>query len=143
MWVYFDTSALVKRYVDEAGRRDVLQLFREHECVVSAVLPVELQSAVRRRKSEGSINLAGASEILKRFTADRVYWTAIEVSSGVLDVAETLAARYPVRTLDAIHVASAQLFAGRVSAARLLFVSADERQTNTALDVGLTARLIG
>jgi hypothetical protein len=26
MWAYFDTSTLVKRYIDESGRREVLQL---------------------------------------------------------------------------------------------------------------------
>ena len=46
------TSALVKCYVDEDGRRQVLQLLRRHECVTSAVLPVELRSALRRRVYE-------------------------------------------------------------------------------------------
>jgi hypothetical protein len=46
------------------------------------------------------------------------------------------------RTLDAIHVASAQLFAARVSTPGLLFVSADKRQTETAVAVGLAARQI-
>lgn len=62
MWAYFDTSALVKRYVDEPGRREVLQLLRRNECVT-----------------------------------------------------ETLVAAHPIRALDAIHVASAQLFAARLS----------------------------
>ena len=70
-WAYFDTSALVKRYVDETGRRDVLRLLRRHNCVISAVLPVELRSALRRRVSEATLDEERVPQILKRFAADR------------------------------------------------------------------------
>jgi predicted nucleic acid-binding protein len=142
VWTYFDTSALVKRYVDEAGRREVLQLLRRNECVTSAVLPVELRSSLRRRVADGSLEAARLPVILKHVAADRLYWTLIEVGTDVLAAAEALVAAYPIRTLDAIHVASAQLFAARVSTPGLLFVSADKRQTETAVAVGLAAKQI-
>ena len=142
MWTYFDTSALVKRYVDEAGRREVLQLLRRNECVTSAVLPVELRSGLRRRVAEGSIDAARLPAILKHVAADRLYWTLVEVGTDVLAGAETLVAAHSIRTLDAIHVASAQLFAARVSMPGLTFVSADKRQTETAVAVGLVVRHI-
>ena len=142
-WAYFDTSALVKRYVDEAGRREVLQLLRRHDCVTSAVLPVELRSALRRRGSEGTLDSARVPEILRRVTTDRAYWTLVEIGSDVLAAAETLVATHPLRTLDAIHVASAQLFAARMTASELIFVSADARQTAAAAAMGMTIRHIG
>jgi predicted nucleic acid-binding protein len=142
MWAYFDTSALVKRYIDEAGRREVLQLLRRHECVVSAVLPVELRGALRRRVMEGTLGAARVPEILKRVSADRAYWTLVDVGAEVLGVAEKLVAIHPLRTLDAIHVASAQVFAAGVSVPDLLFVSADKRQTAAAVMVGLATRHI-
>ena len=142
-WAYFDTSALVKRYVDEAGRREVLQLLRRHHCVTSAVLPVELRSALRRRVSEGTLDSAHVPEILRRVTTDRAYWTLVEIGSDVLAAAETPVATHPLRTLDAIHVASAQLFAARMTASELIFVSADARQTAAAAAMGMTIRHIG
>lgn len=142
MWIYFDTSALVKRYVDEPGRREVLQLLRHDECVTSAVLLVELRSGLRRRVAEGSIDAARLPAILKHVAADRPYWTLIEVGSDVLAGAEMLVGAHPIRTLDAIHVASAQLFAARVSMPGLTFVSADKRQTEAAVAVGLVVRHI-
>ena len=142
MWTYFDTSALVKRYVDESGRREVLRLLRQGECVTSAVLPVELRSGLRRRVAEGSIDAARLPAILRHVGADRPYWTLVEVGIDVLAGAETLVAAHPIRTLDAIHVASAQLFAARVSMPGLTFVSADKRQTDTAVAVGLIVRHI-
>jgi uncharacterized protein len=142
VWAYFDTSALVKRYVDEPGRRAVLQLLRQHEVVTSAVLPIELRGSLRRRVADGSLEMDRLPLILDRVAADRPYWTLVEVGADVLAIAETLVATYPIRTLDALHVASAQLFARRASVAGLTFVSGDKRQTETATAVGLVARLI-
>ena len=140
MWAYFDTSALVKRYVDEPGRREVQQLLRRHECVTSAILPVELRSALRRRVAERTLDSPRVSEILKRVAADRAYWTVIEVGAEVLSGAEALVSVHARRTLDAIHVASAQLFAARLSIADLIFVSADQRQVEVAKAIGLAMR---
>jgi predicted nucleic acid-binding protein len=137
VWTYCDTSALVKRYVKEAGRHKVLRLLRRSDFVASAVLPVELRSALRRRVTDGTLDAARVPAILERMAADRAYWTLIGVGTEVLTAAETLVATHPLRTLDAIHVASAQLFAARVPNPELIFVSADTRQTEAAAAVGL------
>jgi predicted nucleic acid-binding protein len=140
---YFDTSALIKRYVDEPGRREVLKLLRTHRCVVSAVLPVEVRSALRRRTAEQTLDVRRMPSILRRFAGDRAYWTVIEVSSEVLAVAESLSGTHPLRTLDSIHVASATLFLGRAGLGSFTFVSADARQTRVADALGLTTRYVG
>ncbi len=142
MWAYFDTSALVKRYVDEAGRRDVLRLLRRHEVATSAIMPVELRSALRRRVTEGTLDEERVPEILKRVAAERGFWALIDVGSEVLATAETLVAEQPLRALDAIHVASAQFLAGRIAVPELVFVSADARQTAAAAAVGMRTRYI-
>jgi predicted nucleic acid-binding protein len=142
VWAYFDASALVKRYVDETGRRDVLRLLRRHNVVTSAIVPVELRSALRRRISERTLDEERVPEVLKRVATERGFWTLVEVSSDVLAAAETLVATHPLRALDAIHVASAQLFAGRIAVPDLVFVSADARQTTAAAALGMTARYI-
>ena len=142
VWVYFDTSALVKRCIREAGRRDVLQLLRQHDCVTSAVLRVELRSGLRRRVTEGTLEAVQVPAILTRIAADRAYWTLVEVGTNVLAAAETLVVTHPIRTLDAIHVASAQLVAARVSPPELIFASAGTRQTEVAAAVGLSVRYI-
>jgi hypothetical protein len=142
VWAYFDTSALVKRYVDEVGRRELLRLLRLHEVVTSAVMPLELRSALRRRASGGTLDRERVTQILKRVAADREFWGFINVGSDVLAAAEILVAAHPLRALDAIHVASAQMFARRVVVSELLFVSADARQTAAAVAVGMTTRQI-
>jgi predicted nucleic acid-binding protein len=136
-WAYFDTSALIKRYVDEEGRREVLRLLRRHQCVTSQLVSVELRSALRRRVADGSFEARRVPELLKRFAADREFWALIEVTSDVLHAAEKLVAAHPLRTLDAIHVASAELFADRLASSELTFVSADGRQTAVAAAIGM------
>ena len=141
-YAYFDTSALIKRYVDEPGRREVLTLLRRNNCVVSAALPVEVRSALRRRVADRTLDAKRVSAILKRFAADRPFWTVIGVSSEVLATAEALSAAHPLRALDAIHVASAKLFATRVASPAFTFVSADIQQTTAAAALGITTRHI-
>src|SRR3954454_11133965 len=141
-YAYFDTSALIKRYVNGPGRREVQHLLRKNKCVMSAVLPVEINSALRRRFTEGTLDEAQIVAILKRFTADRAFWTVIDVSRDVLATAESLCAAHPLRTLDAIHVASAQLFGGRIGVSGFTFVSADVRQTAATAALQIPTRHI-
>src|SRR5437870_1865317 len=141
-YAYFDTSALIKRYVNEPGRREVLQLLRRNDCVASVILPVEIRSAVRRRVADGMLDESRVQTILKRFTADRAFWTFVEVSREVLAAAESLSAAHPLRALDAIHVASAQVFAVRIGSRAFTFVSADVRQTTAAAALRMETRHI-
>lgn len=142
-YAYFDTSALIKRYVDEPGRRQVLALLRTHQCVVSAVLPVEVRSALRRRMADKTLDAKRAPDILKRLAADRAYWTIVEVSREVLATAESLSGTHPLRALDAIHVASAKLFADRMGSRAFTFVSADRQQAHVAEALAMPTGYVG
>jgi len=142
-YAYFDTSALIKRYVEEPGRREVLGLLRTHQCVISAVLPVEVRSALRRRLADRTLDARHVPGILNRFASDRDYWIAVEVSSDVLAAAESLSGSHPLRALDSVHVASARLFRDRTGAVSFTFVSADAQQTKVADALGLETRYVG
>jgi predicted nucleic acid-binding protein len=142
-YAYFDTSALIKRYVEELGRREVVGLLRRNHCVVSAVLAVEVRSALRRRVAEKTLDAKRVAGILKRLAADRAYWTIIEVSREVLATAESLSGAHPLRALDAIHVASAKLFGDRAASQTFTFVSADRQQTHIAEALGIKTRFVG
>lgn len=60
-WAYFDTSALIKRYVDEAGRRDVLRRLRRRDVVTSAILPIDLRSALRLGDADHAYRIMSSS----------------------------------------------------------------------------------
>ena len=142
MWAYCDTSALVKRYVDELGRRELMRLLRRYDCVTSAISLVELKSALRRRVAARDVAGARVPELLTHVVEDRSYWTLIEVGAEVLRGAEALLSIHAVGTMGGIHVASAQLLASRVSAGHVTIVTADERQGEVASAIGLATRVI-
>jgi predicted nucleic acid-binding protein len=142
VWAYFDSSAVVKVYVQESGRATVLRLLRLHEVVVSAILPVEIRGALRRRAEENAIESSRLPAALNQLAADREQWNLLAVSKEILGRAEEIVATHTVRTLDAIHIASAKEFTERLQA-RVPFISADHRQVEAAAAVGLIVQLVG
>lgn len=126
-WAYFDTSALVKRYVREAGSVRARALLRRHRLVTSTITPVELVSALCRRQAEGDLADVHFRAIRARIGLDRAHWELVELVPTVLDAAEAMVERHGLRTLDAIHLAAATTFrvATGISPA---FITADERQ---------------
>jgi uncharacterized protein len=141
VWAYFDSSAIVKVYVQENGRATVLRLLRLHEVVVSAILPVEIRGALRRRAEENAIESSRLRAVLNQLAADRDQWNLLAVSTEILRRAEEIVAEHAVRSLDALHIASAKEFAERLQT-HLPFISADHRQVEAATAVGLTVQQI-
>ena len=107
MWAYFDSSALAKRYLDEAGRSDVMRLLRRYDVVTSAVVGVELRSARRR------VPAIPTRSVFWRFAPGRA-----RVGSGPIGEPQMLSAGSVGRSASAraldVHVASAQLFASLI-----------------------------
>lgn len=141
MWAYVDTSAMVKRYVRESGGAAVQRLLARHSLVSSVILPVELYSAFARRTREGTLAAVALPRLFTRVGADRTRWTLVGTTPEVIDEAQSLVENYPLRTLDALHVASARLFQRHLRAP-LLFISADTRQLAAAKREGLTIQPI-
>jgi predicted nucleic acid-binding protein len=124
---YFDTSALVKNYIREAGSSRVRGLLTRYEFLSSAITPIELQSALQRRHRRREITQRNYNSIVSRLTNDRSYWQLVEVVPQLLTKAEELVKTENVRTLDAIHIASAIIIQESFPTP-VPFISADERQ---------------
>jgi predicted nucleic acid-binding protein len=128
---YFDTSALVKNYVRESRSSRVRDLLTRYELLSSAITPIELHSAVQRRHRQREITQQSYDSVISRVASDRAYWQLVEVVPQVLSKAEDLVKTANVRTLDAIHLASALIIQDSLPTA-LPFISADERQLAAA-----------
>jgi predicted nucleic acid-binding protein len=137
-FAYFDTSALVKNYVQEVGSARVRGLLEAYEFVSSALAPIELHSAVRRRYQRGEITRAHYNAMLSRVKQDRLFWRLVEPVPQVLTKAEEIVAGHNVRTLDAIHIASTLIIQDSIGTA-LPFITADDRQLAAARDCKLEA----
>ena len=118
--VYVDASALVKLVVREEGSEALRRYLAAHPAVVSSALAVtEVQRAIARVSARQS--LADRA----RLVLDGVALLAVELA--ILEKAARLGPP-ELRTLDAIHVASALSLGDDL----LAFVTYDERQAIAA-----------
>ncbi len=136
-WAYFDTSVLVKRYIKEEGSTTARRLLQRYRFLSSVVAPVEVLSALSRRRTAGELTQRDFLAIRSRLHKDRAYWELVEVGSLVLSQAEELVQKTGLRTLDALHVASVFTFQS-ASGLAIPFVTADVRQREAAERLALT-----
>ena len=143
---YLDTSALIKRYVTEAGSAWLeATAFAADDALLltSSVTIVEIWSALARRRREASISHDHHADALNAFREDCVTrYRFIEFESSVIESSGHLLERYPLRAYDAVQLATA-LVTGRILADAALpvpiFLSADDRLLTVALAEGLPA----
>ena len=94
---FCDSSAIVKRYVNEAGSIfvDNLADLKSGNIILSArITRVEVAAAIARRLKSGSITATDAQNALADFQHDLTnnYYT-VEITPGLLSVAVSLATR--------------------------------------------------
>ena len=133
---YFDTSVLVKIYVQEKGSSRSRQLVRTRQVITSSITGLELLSAFRRNLTAKHIDEKAFSAIAKRLVQDRERMRQVEVTGTILDKAEEYVSGFDIRALDAIHIASAMVSRERFPK-DLPFVTADTRQQEVAAQLGL------
>ena len=142
-FAYFDTSALIKRYVREPGTTRVVSLLRRHDLLSSAITPVEVMSALCRRKRNGELSEEDFAATLTRVQSERIRWELVEVGGMVLNRAEAIVqGTVPMRAMDAVHVASLMTFQA-AAGIRIPFVTGDGRQRDAATLLGLDVIWIG
>ncbi len=134
---YLDTSAMLKRYVDELGSPWLrTQISNSPLLISSQLLVVEITSAFNRRVREGTLTPAEYRRSHAIFCDDcRTEYQIIAVLDAIVDLACDLLERHPLRGYDAMHLATA-LTAQQSLRARglpgLTFLCADDRLLNAA-----------
>jgi len=135
--IYLDTSLLVKLYVPEWDSATIVeQIGDEGILVVSDLARLEFKSAVQRRVREGGTTRARGRVLLARLDAEWEDYTRVAVDEAVLDEATAVLSRHPLRTLDAVQLASA-LVISRHAPSRVRFGTADRRLAEAAVAEGL------
>jgi predicted nucleic acid-binding protein len=104
---YFDTSVLVKRYVNEDGSFQARLFTRKYHCVTSDITPIEVTSALVRRLRLGHLSGNAFAAACGRLTTDRPKWLSIAIGDSLVERAQEVIRNFHVKTLDAIHIASA------------------------------------
>ena len=132
MNVFFDSSALAKRYVEEAGSDRVQDILSSATSLTVSVLCIsEIVSALCSRRREQRLSQQQYLSAKQALFADVEDMNIVNLTNQVIVRAVEILERWPVRSSDSIHVASAAEWSAQ------LFVSADERQCTAARSYGL------
>jgi predicted nucleic acid-binding protein len=127
---YVDSSALLKRYVEEPDSATADALLRaDRELLTARHTIVEVRRNLARLLSGRDLVAARAA-----FVDDLRSFSIVELDEATCESAATIAETIGVRTLDALHLAAAQ----RVSAPGVGFLTFDLRQAQAARSLGLT-----
>jgi uncharacterized protein len=143
--IYFlDTSALVKRYLSEAGSAYVRRLFHGTGATFyqTFLTPLETISALYRRQRAGQISTEELSVLLKSYAVhSHEEYLLLPHSDSLTEAAGPLIARHPLRALDALQLASALALRNILPAEAppLIFLSADDRLVTAARQEHLQA----
>lgn len=101
--------------------------------VTSVLTSTEVARTLRRLESAGLIEAPAGNRSWDRYTAACAHWNLYAISDPVLERASQAFPREPVRTLDAIHLATAALIALEVMPPVVLSVDRQVRANVRAL----------
>ncbi len=108
MILYFDTSSIIKLYVEEEGSEQARELMASADLGVSSVVAyVEMRAALARIYRSARINVASYHEALRSFDSDWTKLASVALTDSLVGLAADLAERHLLKALDAIHLASA------------------------------------
>lgn len=137
MKMLFDTSALYKRYSEEAGRDRVQALLaRASSVVLAAHCKTEIASAMCRDLLNEDMTAEQYRQSFAVVTGDFEDFAVAPISAQVEALAIAAMESNRLRAMDALHIGTAQ--AAKVD----LFVTADRRQAAAARAGGLETELI-
>lgn len=137
MTVYVETSAVLRWLFGEEGGEGVRGvLVAAPKVLTSRLTLIETRRVVRRAEREKRITSAQAADVLSVFAQAASTWAILEISDEVARRAEDAFPAEPVRSLDAIHLASALFL--RQAFPDLGIVTADARVAANAHQLGFT-----
>jgi uncharacterized protein len=142
MIVFFDTSALLKRYVVETHTDVVIKLSQQADTLaVSRLAWVEAHAAFARREREAPQDGSQLLLAKQRFKQDWPLFLLIEPIQPVLDLAADYADTFALRAYDSVQLASAKTLLNAAAARPVTFACFDARLNKAASLLGLNISL--
>jgi predicted nucleic acid-binding protein len=109
--LYFDSSALVKRYIDEQGSSDVLDWMDDSKINGTVLVTrAEVASAISRAVRMQYISKEDVGRFLDVFRREWESLHRIPITEPLIARADTLACDHNLRGYDAVHLAAALIW---------------------------------
>ena len=129
---YLDTSALIKRFVNEKGSSLAESLVQQGGPIATATIAyAEIFSGLTRKLREKRLSRSLYGLACRQFDGDWSAYVRVELYEGILFLARDLIQRHPLRGFDAVHLASAISLRNALGE-RITFVAADRRLLKAA-----------
>ena len=108
MIVYLDSSALVKRYVAEAGSADVEFLIAQARAVGTSIISrAEVAAALAKSARVALLSRDEASAALQVFRAQWTDMMRLQLTETIVAQADSLAWEHGLHGYDAVHLGTA------------------------------------
>jgi uncharacterized protein with PIN domain len=135
--VYAESSAVLAWLLGEARQQVVIsELAAADRVVASTLTVVECARALARARMTGRLRDADELAALRLLNQASASWSVLDVSDRVAERACGAFPREPVRTLDALHLATASVFFEALGSLRVL--SLDDRVRLNASAMGMS-----
>ncbi len=109
--LYVESSALLAWLLSESSAGEALKRINQADTVATSVLTLlEIERALIRAEKQDLLDAGECHKLRGMFARAARAWTLMDVSKEVLEAAGRAFPVEPVRTLDAIHLATALLF---------------------------------
>ncbi len=128
MTLYVDSSALLKRYIDEHDSDVALELMRTDPVLVTS----RLTEVEVRRNLTRLLEGADLDQQRRALAVDLDAFALVSLDATTMNAAARIAEQTLCRSLDAVHLSAAQ----RAGSATVL-LTFDVRQARSARDLGL------
>ena len=136
MNLYAESSAVLAWLLDEEDGPRVRELLANaHIIVASDLTVIECDRVLVRAAALSELTEAEAADRRAYLTAAAAHWNVLRLTGEMVDRARLPFPGEPIRTLDAIHLASALV--ARSAVASLELLSLDDRVRKTAKRLGL------
>lgn len=132
--LYAESSAILAWLLGEERGAEVAEALRDAEGVIASdITLVECERVLIRAWSTGRLSEAGRVDQSSALARAAAHWVRLRVDADVIDRAMRPFPVEPVRTLDALHLASALLARSLAPEARLLSLDQRIRENGTRL----------
>ena len=107
--LYLDSSALVKRYVQEKGSKAVTSRFERGETIYTSVLSfAEVHAAIGRKYREKNLKASEKEKLVYEFQADWFFsLNILEFTTTTMLALPSLCEQYSLKASDAVHLSAA------------------------------------
>lgn len=136
--IYWDSSALIKKYLKEDGSKAVLQWLGTVSVLATSQLTyAEVHATFARKLREKDISLKTYKDTCSLFEADWKAMAIVRVEDKLLPKIRSLLTKHPLRSADSVHLASAIYISEYSSNNPLPFACADNKLLQAAISEGL------